>query len=620
MALVKGEARRDVVTHLDIGGRQDALVEDLNTVADGTTSGDGVGLTRLQGLAQGKVHTARLIDADVSIVAVVFVKVGIVQLVILHESVVVARGVGNAVDIGRCIAVDILGRADFCDVHDGCPLCRAVIHTEGDGQLHAGTRGQGEGGAEAASGGAIAVINPVAVLEGQTSRDVVGDLDGLGGNGSLVEDLNGVVNQVANVDCRTLVQRQRFAQGKIEGAGRCHREAGEVGIVLVGVFSIHCVIGGWTVVAGNVVHRAIGIGDGVTFVIRGGTDLSAVDDGGVGWRGGIESCRERQNNALARLNDLRDSDCDLAWQGGDPIWIFQCQVARQVVSYDDVLGRHGPLVEDFECEVNHGVACDGAALTLGQHLAQGEVEDLRRIDTDDGLIVVILISLFVVDRVIHERTVVGRVRIGGAINIDAGYPSEVLEVADLCIVRQINRSGDGVGNLQGDVDLGAAACCDWIGQRRGGHGGGDAGPLVIGQGHACGDVIDQLDVFGCVCTLVEYFQGEDDGITWVHAGGLTYGQCFAQGQIPGAGWHDGDGRAIVVVLIGVFVVDLVIEDHAVVSGVFVRSAVNICDDGTIGIVGFEDLCVVGQITRELAGSDGEGDGGGAGVTRLDFVV
>ena len=175
------------------------MVEHFHAISDLVASADAAGLTGLQALAQREVGTAWSIDGDISKVAVIFIGASIADFIVGHAAVVGAVDIGDAVHVGDDVAVDVASGADLSNVAlVAGGSVRANLET--DRQPGGGSWGESKHAAEAAGGGAIAVVDPVAVSQRHACRYEVGDLDGLGGDGALIEDFNAVADEVAGID------------------------------------------------------------------------------------------------------------------------------------------------------------------------------------------------------------------------------------------------------------------------------------------------------------------------------------------------------------------------------------------------------------------------------------
>ena len=396
---------RDVVGHLDVAHGEGTLVEDFHGVSHFVASADAASLSRGEAFAQGEVNTSRFIDGDECEVAVVFIEVGVVDFVVRHQTVVGAIGVSNAVGVSNGVALSITGRADFSNVAQSSGWSRGV-DLEADWHQNAAAWSEREGVAKRCRGRAISIVHPVAIRQRHVAWDVVGDLNGFGGHGALVEHFDAVVHVVSNVHRSGLAKCQLLAQGKVKHTWWLHRDDGEVSIVLITIFIVNGIVGWHTIVGWIVVRGGVGIRHRLTTWVLRRAYFSTVGDDSIGRCSFAEANCERDADRLTWQDRPVNRRGDLPWQGWEPVVILKGEAAWQIVGDDHILCGDGALIEDFKVERDQSSTGHGAALAFGKFLAQGEVKHGWWVHFDQRTVVVVLIAVFVVDRIVNGWAVV----------------------------------------------------------------------------------------------------------------------------------------------------------------------------------------------------------------------
>ena len=342
--------------------------------------------------------------------------------VVVVEVVVIRRiVVGGAVHIFLWVAL-VVGRAD--DLREVSDL-RTTHQRAGQGsrQNHTSALTRCQTGSrqiatryKQARNGSVVVVDPVRIVQGQFGREVIHQLDAVGGDASLVGHGNAVTHILARRYLGILSGSQSFDQCQIEGFDHYGRR-----IVVVLVFAL-CGISAYVVVREENVVGRIGIGRrvdvllGVAVVVGGCADLCQVGDDRIGRQRTGQRKANVGHDAVARQQtSVSEGECTGSRSGGSgPVGIVQGQFGGVAVGQFDVVGSDASLVDDDDGEDHFVARFYLVALAIGQTLAQREVEGFYG---DAFQIVVVFVAPGAGHIVVVYVGVVVRIVVGGAVHI-----------------------------------------------------------------------------------------------------------------------------------------------------------------------------------------------------------
>ena len=357
----EGEAFRNVVDDLDVGGGHVALVEDCDRVGHEAAGQHGVGAD--EGLAQGEVED---LDVDVGGVVVVLVAPLVVDGVVGDRAVVLGIAVAHRVAVLARTPVGVAGGEDLPDVGQVAADPVADGGGEGHGDTGAGRERSGDGGED----GVVHTDLPGRVAEEEARGEVVDQLDVGGRDVALVVD--GEAEDDVAAGAVGAGGLHRLDHGEVEDLNEDPRD---VVVVLVAVLVVDGVVGDGAVVVGRVVEVAVRVLARGAVAIFGGGDLGDVLQCAGG--GGRHAEGRIDGGAAAGGDGAGQEDGGAATAEVGPGVVLQGQAGREGVDHGDVAGLVVALVV-------HGDPEDDLASRLMDRgkraLAQGEVEDAGQID------------------------------------------------------------------------------------------------------------------------------------------------------------------------------------------------------------------------------------------------